>query len=135
MKNFGKTIVVAFCGLLLTNAVSARQLQNSAKGYYYETFRVGMYRVKNSLVMNLLLEKEKGIALNIRLIDFKGKVLHEEYISKGLQKVGQKFDFSDVSDGTYKIEIANGEERIIKNISLSTSEIAEVSGRRLIAFN
>jgi len=135
MKNFRKILVAALCGVLITNLVSAGQLQDSDKGKYYESFRVGMYRVKNSLVMNLLLEKDKGVSINIKLVDSKGKVLHQEYIAKGLRKVGQKFDFSDVSDGNYKIEITNGDERITKNISLSTSEIAEVSGRRLVAFN
>ncbi|MCF2444458.1 hypothetical protein L0657_10870 [Dyadobacter sp. CY345] len=135
MKNFRKIFAAALCGLLLTNLVSAEQLQNSEKGHYYESFRVGMYRVKNSLVMNLLLEKDKGVSLNIRLIDSNGKILHQEYVAKGLRKVGQKFDFSDVNDGDYRIEILNGDERVVKNISLSTTEIAEVSGRRLIAFN
>ena len=135
MKNSRKIFAATLCGLLMTNFGSAQQLRNPDKGNYYESFRVGMYRVKNSLVMNLLLEKDKGVSLNIKLVDSSGKVLHQEYISKGLRKVGQKFDFSDVSDGNYKIEITNGDERITKNISLSTSEIAEVSGRRLVAFN
>lgn len=135
MKNFQKTFIAAFCGLLLSSFVSAESLQNSAAEKYYESFRVGMYRVKNTLVMNLLLEKDKGVALNVKLIDGRGKVLHQEYIGKGLRKVGQKFDFSEINDGEYKIEITNGDERIVKNISLSTTEIAEVAGRRLIALN
>ena len=135
MKNFRKIFVAAFCGVLMTNLVLAQQLQNPDQGNYNESFRVGMYRVKNSLVMNLLLEKDKGVSLNIRLIDSKSRVLHQEYVAKGLRKAGQKFDFSDVNDGNYKIEIRNGDECITKNISLSTSEIAEVSGRRLVAFN
>ena len=85
--------------------------------------------------MNLMIEKEKGVAVNIRLVDTSGKTLHQEYVPKVLRKVGQKFDFSDVADGNYKIEITNGEACITKHISLSTTEIAEVSGRRLIAFN
>ncbi len=135
MKNFQKTFIAAFCGLLLSSFVSAEPLQNSAPEKYYESFRVGMYRVKNTLVMNLLLEKDKGVALNVKLLDARGKVLHQEYIGKGLRKVGQKFDFSEINDGEYKIEITNGDERIVKNISLSTTEIAEIAGRRLIALN
>ncbi|MDQ6479677.1 hypothetical protein [Dyadobacter sp. LHD-138] len=135
MKNLQKTFIAAFCGLLLSNFVSAEQLQNSPAEKYDESFRVGMYRVKNSLVMNLLLEKDKGVGLHLKLMDARGRVLHQEYIGKGLRKVGQKFDFSEINDGEYKIEITNGDERIVKNISLSTTEIAEIAGRRLVALN
>jgi hypothetical protein len=135
MKNLQKTFIAAVCGLLMSSFVSAQQIQNSVSEKYYESFRVGMYRVKNSLVMNLLMEKEKGVGLEVKLTDARGKVLHHEYIGRGLRKVGQKFDFSAITDGEYRIEITNGDERITKNISLSTTEIAEVSGRRLIALN
>lgn len=135
MKNLNKTFIAALCGLLMSSFVSAGPAQDASTEKETESFRVGMYRIKNSLVMNLMLEKEKGVAVNVKLMDARGKVLHREYIGKGLRKVGQKFDFSAIDDGQYRIEITNGNERVTKNISLSTTEIAEVSGRKLIALN
>lgn len=135
MKNFKKMLAATVCGLLVSGLVSAGTLQDSSKEKYYESFRVGMYRIKNSLTMNLLLEKDKGVSVNVRLVDSRGRVLHQEYVGKGLRKVGQKFDFSEVGDGDYKIEIINGDERVVKYINLTTTEIAEVSGRRLVALN
>jgi len=135
MKNFKKMFAAIVCALLVSSLVSAGPLQDLPKGKYYESFRVGMYRIKNSLTLNLLLEKDKGVSVNVRLVDSRGTVLHQEYVGKGLRKVGQKFDFSEVGDGDYKIEIINGDERVVKYINLTTTEIAEVSGRRLVALN
>ena len=137
MKNLKQTsIAVMFC-LFISGSVFAGQtkFQNVAGGQNSEPFRVGMYRVKNSLAMNVLVEKEKKSRVNIRLLDSTGKVLHQEFVGKGIEKIGQKFDFSQISDGQYTIEIVSGNEKIVKNISLATTEIAEVAGRKLVALN
>ena len=122
-------------GLLVSGFAFAGQTQHASGNKYYEPFRVGMYRVKNTLMMNVLVEKEKNSRINIRLIDSSGKILHQESVGKGIEKIGQKFDFSEISDGNYKIEIVSGDEKIVKNINLATTEIAEVAGRKLVALN
>jgi hypothetical protein len=137
MKNLRNTFLAAMFGLSVCSFAFAGQphTRNASGNTYYEPIRVGMYRIKNSLVMNMLVEKQKKASLHIRLLDSKGKVLHEEYVGKGIEKVGQKFDFSQISDGQYTIEVASGEEKIIKNISLATTEVTEVAGRKLVALN
>lgn len=135
MKNFKTTFVAVMIGLLVSGSAFAVQTQNVSGNKYYEPFRVGMYRVKNTLMMNVLVEKEKNTRVHIRLVDSNGKILHQEYVGKGIEKIGQKFDFSEISDGDYKIEIVSGEEKITKNVSLATTEIAEVAGRKLVALN
>ncbi|MCF0059633.1 hypothetical protein [Dyadobacter sp. CY356] len=135
MKNFKTTFVAAMIGLLVSGSAFAGQTQNASGNKYYEPFRVGMYRVKNTLMMNVLVEKEKNARIHIRLVDSKGKILHQEFVGRGIEKIGQKFDFSEIGDGDYKIEIVSGEEKITKNVSLATTEIAEVAGRKLVALN
>jgi len=137
MKNFKQTYLAVMFGLLMSGFAFAGQtkFQNAAGSQNSEPFRVGMYRVKNSLAMNVLVEKEKKSRVNIRLLDNTGKVLHQEFVGKGIEKIGQKFDFSQISDGQYTIEIVSGNEKIVKNISLATTEIAEVAGRKLVALN
>jgi hypothetical protein len=137
MKNLKQTsIAVMFCLFISGSAFAGQtKFQNAAESQNSEPLRVGMYRVKNSLAMNVLVEKEKKSRINIRLLDNTGKVLHQEFVGKGIEKIGQKFDFSQISDGQYTIEIVSGNEKIVKNISLATTEIAEVAGRKLVALN
>lgn len=100
-----------------------------------ENFKVGMYRVKNTLTMNLLLEKEKGERVTIILRDSKGKMVHQEMVSKSAKKYGLKLNFSEVADDEYTLEIANDQEAIVKNILLTTNEVRETNGRTLVAVN
>jgi hypothetical protein len=137
MKNLRKTSIALMLGLFIGGFASAQPLQSqNADGQkYYEPFRVGMYRVKNTLSMNVMVEKEKKARLHIRLLDSNGKLLHQEYVGRGIERVAQKFDFSQIHDGQYTIEIRSGEDKSVKMISLATTEIAEVTGRKLVALN
>ena len=138
MKKLIKTFITAACGfVLLSNSLSAAPLDSKTecKNNSCENFKVGMYRVKNTLTMNLLLEKSKGERISIRLRNEKGTILHEETINKSIQKCGRKLNFSEVSDGNYILEISDENEKIVKNISLATSEVREMNARTLVAMN
>src|SRR5687768_1597840 len=104
MKKLIKTFITAACGfVLLNNSLSAAPLDSKTecKNNSCENFKVGMYRVKNTLTMNLLLEKSKGERISIKLRNEKGTVLHEEVVSKFIEKYGCKLNFSEVNDGNY----------------------------------
>ena len=138
MKNVIKSLVIAACGVVFLNAnVSASlvETKTECKNNSCQNFRVGMYRIRNTVTMNVLLEKSKGERLEIRLLNEKGKVLHEEYVTKLLQKYGRKFNFSEIEDGNYTIEISDENEKVVKNIHLTTNEVTEVKGRSLVAVN
>ncbi|MHA4738099.1 hypothetical protein [Dyadobacter sp. MSC1_007] len=138
MQIIKKTIAAAAFGLFLTvNQVSADPIVSpkaECKNNTCETFRVGMYRIKNTVSMNVMMEKEKGQKIAIRLIDTQGKVLHEEFVPKYLTKVGRKLNFSEMRDGDYTLEISNDHEKIVKSIHLSTNDVKEV-GRTLVGMN
>lgn len=99
-----------------------------------EKFRVGMYRVRNTMSMNVMMEKEKGEKVAIRLIDNKRKLLHEEFVPKYITKTGRKISFDELGDGVYTLEISNDYEKIVKSIYLSTKEVREVN-RTLLGVN
>jgi hypothetical protein len=138
MKNIVKFVATAAFAAWITAPVLAKPLfepkiecaNNSCAG-----FRIGMYRVKGTLTMKLMLEKEKGVKVTVVLKDKNGKVLHRDNFGKSVTKTGRKFNFSEVEDGTYTLEIADEHEKIEKQIRLNTKEIKEVSGRTLVAMN
>ena len=138
MRNVMKTIAAAaFALLFLNNNVSASprvEPKAECKNNSCEKFKIGMYRVRNSVSMNLLMEKTKGERVAIRLMDSKGKVLHEEYVPKYLSKYGRKLNFQEIKDGVYTLEVSDDHEKIVKNIYLATNEIREVE-RTLVGVN
>ncbi|WP_353717586.1 hypothetical protein [Dyadobacter sp. 676] len=99
-----------------------------------EKFRVGMYRVRDTMSMNVMMEKEKGEKVAIRLLDSKGKLLVEEFIPRYITKTGRKLNFDEMTDGVYTLEISNDYEKIVKSIYLSTKEVREVN-RTLLGIN
>lgn len=138
MSNILKTAAAAtFALFVLTAQVEADPIvgaKTECKNNTCEKFRVGMYRVRDTMSMNVMMEKEKGERVAIRLLDSKGKILHEEFVPKYLTKVGRKLSFDEMSDGVYTIEISNDYEKIVKSVFLSTKEVREVN-RTLIGSN
>ena len=138
MRNVIKSILAAACGVLLLSAnVSAAiiETKTECKNNNCSNFKVGMYRVKNTVAMNVLLEKSKGDRVYIKLMNSKGVVMHEEVVGKSLEKYGRKFNFQDVEDGNYTLEISDENEKIVKNINLKTNEVTEIQSRSLVAMN
>jgi hypothetical protein len=137
MRNLIKSVIVAACTLFIAETVSATTLvpKSECKNNTCENFRVGMYRVKNTLTMNFLMEKQKGERVILRLMDSKGKIIHEEVVGKSVQKYGRKFNFAEVQDGHYVLEAADENERIVKDIFLATNEVIEIQGRSLAEMN
>jgi len=138
MKKLIKSIAAAALGLFLLNtnlSAAVIETKTECKNNSCEKFRIGMYRVKDSLTMKLLMEKEKGERVEIRLLDEKGRVVHEEYVGKSMNKFGRSLNFSDAQDGNYSLEISNDHEKIVKTIRLSTAELKEVDRRVLVGLN
>lgn len=138
MKNVKQMLVAALCGMMMSASVEAgtpqkemRECKNNDCG----TFQVGMYRIQNTLNMKLLLYKEAGEVVIVRLRNQKGEMIYQEVIGKKIRKYARPFNFSDTQDGRYSLEISNGEEMIRKDIKLSTQDIVETPARTLVAVN
>lgn len=138
MKNVKQMLVAALCGLMISASVEAgtpqkhmRECKNNDCG----TFQVGMYRIENTLNMKLLLYKDAGEVVTVRLKNQKGEVMYQEVLGKKTRKYARPFNFSDTQDGRYSLEISNGEEMIRKDITLFTQNIVETPARTLVAVN
>ena len=134
MKNVKKMLAVALCSLMMFPAL-AKTDGPDCQQQKPHTFEVGMYRVKDSLKMRLLLEKKTGEKVMVRLLNPQGQVLHEEVVGKRQQKYGRNFDFSQIQDGRYTIEIANRDEVVKRSINLTTTGLVETPTRTLVAVN
>ncbi|MGV3600454.1 MAG: hypothetical protein ACO1N1_04565 [Dyadobacter fermentans] len=138
MRNILKTAVTAtFTLFTIAAQVQADPIVSpkaECKNNTCEKFRIGMYRVRNTMSMNVMMEKEKGEKVTIRLIDSKGKLLHEEFVPRYITKAGRKLNFDEMNDGVYTLEVSNDYEKIVKSIYLSTKEVKEVN-RTLLGVN
>lgn len=143
MRIVTKSLMIALCDVLMSGAVSANGTapftqtevdtpQDAAKR---APFQVGMYRVINTLKMNVLIEKKLGERVVVKLLDQKGVVLFEDVLSRRQQKYGRKLDFAEVKDGNYTVVVTNGTEEVVKDIRLSTLALYEMPARTLVAVN
>ncbi len=100
-----------------------------------KTFGIGLYRVQQSMTMRLTMEKKAGERVNVRLLNDKGQMLHQEVVGRSAKKYACNFDFANTQDGRYTIEVANGSEVLTKAINLTTHQVVETPARTLIAQN
>lgn len=114
MKKLIKTIAFALVATVVTFNANADDKKTEA------TLNVGMYRVNNSLKMNVLVENKSGKASEIKLKNNKGEVLHWETVSKKTKSYSKKWNMEGLEDGKYTFEITNGKEKIVKEFELST---------------
>lgn len=84
------------------------------------SFDVGMYRVINSMKVNVLIEKQDGKALDITLRNDRNEIIYSEVVGKQTNRFSKKFDLTGLSDGKYRFEISNGKELISKEVNLET---------------
>lgn len=100
-----------------------------------KSFAVGMYRVQESMTMRLMMEKQAGEKVTVRLLNDNGQTIHQEVVGKSTKKYACNFDFSNIQDGQYTIEIASGNEVITKSIKLATNQVVETAARTMVAQN
>ena len=87
-----------------------------------KTFDVGMYRIINSMKVNVTIEKMQGNVLEIKLKNDKNEVIYTEFLGKKSTKFAKKFDLTGLTDGKYRFEISNGKEVITKEVNLETHQ-------------
>ena len=128
MKNLVKTFAIA--------ALSAVSLFSNANNggiapTKLKTFEVGMYQSVNTLKMNVMIEKATDKNLSVVLKDEKGNVLYNERVTKGTKSYHGKYDLSELGDGKYTFEFTKGDEKMIKEVNLSSGVQVE-SSRQIV---
>lgn len=120
VKNFAIALVAGvftFSTVLASEPIGKKDESKTASK---RTFDVGMYRVINSMKVNVLVEKQEGKALDITLKNDRNEVIYSEIIGKKASKFSKKFDLVGLADGKYRFEISNGKEVITKEVNLET---------------
>ncbi len=85
-----------------------------------KTFDVSMYRIVNSMKVNVMIEKLEGKSVQIYLKNEKNEIIYTEFVGKKTSKFAQKFDLEGLTDGKYRFEITNGKETITKEVDVAT---------------
>ena len=122
-----KNLLTATATVLMAIASSffARANDGNVNPNKSKTFEVGMYQGINSLVMNVMIEKTEDQQLSVILKDAKGTVLVSEKIAKRRLSYYGKYDMAGLEDGKYTIEFIKGDERIVKEIELQSTQPQE----------
>jgi hypothetical protein len=128
MKNLVKTFVIA---ALSTVSLISNGADNNSTPTKSKTFEVGMYQSVNTLKMNVMIEKSTDKNLSVALKDEKGNVLYNERVTKGTKSYHGKYDLSELADGKYTFEFTKGDEKVIKEVNLS-SEAPTESNRQIV---
>lgn len=83
------------------------------------TYQTGIY-VDVSNRLHVALDKQKGGYVALRLKDANGNVLYDQYLGKKAQQYRTKLNLTNLSDGTYELEITNGAETKRQTVTITT---------------
>jgi len=129
MKTLVKTFAIAALSAMtfIANATNTNATSVGAEPTKSKTFEVGIYQSINTLKMNVMIEKEAGKDLLIVLKDKNGDVLATEKVNKNDKFYHGKFDLGNLDDGKYTFEITKGNEKVVKEVNLSTKTDRQIA--------
>lgn len=85
-------------------------------------FRTASYPSTTSPVpvLNVLVEKPAGSRVSIRLVNKTGYTLVNQMLTKKEGKYSLKLNLADLEDGTYQVEVSDGNEVVVQEMTLAT---------------
>ncbi len=124
MKTLVKTFAIAALSAItfISNATDTNLAPTKSK-----TFEVGIYQSVNTLKMNVVIEKTTDKDLMVVLKDKNGEILASERVNKNDKSYHAKFDMSDLEDGKYTFEFTKGNEKVTKDVQLSTKTDRQIA--------
>jgi uncharacterized protein YegP (UPF0339 family) len=124
MKNLVKTFAIAALSAItfISNAADTNAVPTKSR-----TFEVGIYQSVNTLKMNVMIEKSTDKDLTVVLKDKNGEVLASERVGKNDKTYHAKFDMSGLEDGKYTFEFTKGNEKVTKEVELSTKTDRQIA--------
>lgn len=125
MKFLVKPLLFALSLGLFASTVEAKPTRPTTVA----TFQTGMYTTIDGK-LHIALDKQKGGAIDIRLTNQEGMVVYSQHVGKNKSQYRAKFDLSNLPDGTYKVDVSNGQETTTYALSLATP--AQVTPSRVI---
>ncbi len=125
MKTFIKSLALALTiGVVsFSTSVAATSTSTSTskiRPVVHAAYQSAVYPSQFEPVINVIIEKEEGSIVLVRVKTNVGEILAERSVGRGKEKVAMKFRLNDLPDGMYRVEITNGRDVTTKNIKLST---------------
>ena len=119
MKILLKSFAIA--ALTATTFISNATEENVAPTKV-KTFEVGLFQSANTMKMNVMIEKTTDNDLIVVLKDKKGDILIRERMGRKDKNYHAKYDLSELEDGKYTFEFTKGDEKLVKEVNLVTTE-------------
>ena len=129
MKTLVKTLAIAALTAMtfISNAADTNAAPAGVAPTKSKTFEVGIYQSINTMKMNVMIEKSTDKDLIVVLKDKNGEILASERVSKNDKVYHAKFDMSNLEDGKYTFEFTKGNEKLIKEVELSTKTDRQIA--------
>lgn len=128
MKKLFKTFAI----VLLTSATTFAAVKVEKKEVKQPTtFEIGMYNIQNTSKIRLMLGKAKGDVITVTLRNNIGEVLHQEVVRKNSTIYKTNFELDGLQDGTYHFEIESNNEKVVREVTVSTNVPTPVVSKEL----
>lgn len=132
MKSFFAPLLLAVCFTLTTVATTRADNGSARKQPQVSTFQSGVYTNAEGK-LTIMLDKQKGGALSMKLVNKGGKVLFDQQIGKRQTVCQLRLDLSGLPDGAYELLISNGRDVTVHGLTLNTQPVAV--SNRLVTLN
>jgi hypothetical protein len=129
-KNTVKAFIVAIAMVCTSNLNSfANNITDGATA----SLKTKIAQVNKSLSFNVWLENTANKKVMVLVLDADKNEIHREYVNYKVDKFAKTFDFSNLTDGKYTIEIVNAATDVIDSKSFEIKTNAVVSRDVIVA--
>jgi hypothetical protein len=120
-KNTVKAFIVAIAMVCTSNLTS---FANNTNDGATASIKTKIAQVNKSLNFNVWIENS-GKKVSVVILDADKNEIHREYVSPKSEKFAKTFDFSNLSDGKYTIEVVSSNVDVIdsKSFEIKTNQI------------
>lgn len=120
-KNTVKAFIVAVAMVCTSNLSS---LANNTNDGASASIKTKIAQVSKSLNFNVWIENS-GKKVSVVILDADKNEIHREYVSPKELKFAKTFDFSNLSDGKYTIEVVTSNVDVVdsKSFEIKTNQI------------
>ena len=120
-KNTVKAFIVAIAMVCTSNLTS---FANNTTDEATASVKTKIAQVNKSLSFNVWVENTANKKVMIVVLDADKNEIHREYVSSKAEKFAKTFDFSNLSDGKYTIEVVNSNVDVIdsKSFEIKTNQ-------------
>ncbi len=132
MKTLIKPLLVAFSLMVVSLSASFATINPGSHPATVAPYKTGIYSTVAGK-LNIALDKEVGGAVDVKLKSADGRVLFVQHVGKNEKAARIRLNMDDLQDGEYQVEVTNGAQTTVHNVTLSTPQPSTPS--RLVAIN